>query len=253
MTESVYREALDKVIRSAHESHNFITEERYASFMQGTGMTAREDKLTREYLDGIGIKFGEDDPALYEEPQFSEADGKYLDVYLKELEALPLYTEEEIIKAKVRAVFDDDEEAQAVLLNHYLKDVVDIAKLYIYQSLPAEDLIGEGNIGLMTAIKALATLESVDEVEPFVGKLIMDAMDKAIYEDTDIRRQAEELADRVNDIDEKAKKFSDEMKRPVTAMELAEETGMPLEEIIEAMRLTGDQIEGLVPIKQEGS
>ena len=180
-------------------------------------------------------------------------DGKYLDVYLKEMEALPSYTEEEIIKAKVRAVFDDDEEAQAVLLNHYLKDVVDIAKLYIYQSLPAEDLIGEGNIGLMTAIKALATLESVDEVEPFVGKLIMDAMDKAIYEDTDIRRQAEELADRVNDIDEKAKKFSDEMKRPVTAMELAEETGMPLEEIIEAMRLTGDQIEGLVPIKQEGS
>ena len=124
MTETVYREALDKVIRSAHESHNFITEERYASFMQGTGMTEREDKLTREYLNGIGIKFGEDDPSRYEEPQFTEADGKYLDVYLKELEALPAYTEEEIIKAKVRAVFDDDEEAQTVLLNHYLSNLL---------------------------------------------------------------------------------------------------------------------------------
>ncbi len=247
MVEAEYRAALEKVIRKAHENHNFITEESYADILDPVGMNEREDSLTKGYLDSIGIRFGDGSKEDYNEPEFTEADGKYLHLYLKDLSSLPVYSDEEIYKAKVRAIEDDDESAQAVLMNHYLKNVVDIAKLYIYQSLPAEDLIGEGNIGLMTAIKALTTLESPDEVDPFVGKLIMDAMDKAIYEDTDIRQQIDEMVERINDINDKAKVFSEDMKRPVTAKELSEETGIIIDDILEAIRLSGGQIEGLIP------
>ncbi|MBQ8956690.1 MAG: hypothetical protein IJ075_06950 [Lachnospiraceae bacterium] len=247
MVEKEYREALDRVIRKAHENRNFITEEAYLEILSPVGMNDREDGLTRGYLDSIGIKFGEGSREAYKEPEFTEADGKYLKLYLEELEALPRYTEAEIYEAKQKAIADDDEGAQAVLMNHYLKNVVDIAKLYIYQAVPAEDLIGEGNIGLMTAIKALATLDDPDEVDGFVGKLIMDAMDEAIYEDTDIRQQIDEMVEKVNDINEKAKLLSEEMKRPVTAAELSEETTIPIAEIMEALRLSGNQIEGLIP------
>ncbi len=247
MVEKEYREALEKVIRRAHENHNHITEELYGEILGPVGMKDREDELTRGYLDSIGIRFGDAGAGEYHEPEFTEKDGKYLHIYLEELKGLPVYTDEQIREAKQKAVKDDDEEAQNILMNHYLKDVVDIAKLYIYQSLPAEDLIGEGNIGMMTAVKALATLDSIDEVDGFVGKLIMDAMDRAIYEDTDIRQQLDEMLVQINDINDKAREMSESVKRPVTASELSEETGIPVGEIKEALRLSGGQIEGLIP------
>ena len=246
MVEAEYRAALDKLIRKAHENRNVISEAVYAEHFAPIGLNQREDGLTRGYLDSIGIRFeGAKEP--YREPEFSAEDGKYLHLYLEELDRLPEYTEEELTEAKKRAVSDDDEEAQAILMNHYLKDVVDIARLYIYQALPAEDLIGEGNIGLMTAVKSLTALDSSEEVDGFVGGLIMDAMDKAIYDDTDIRKQMDEMVSRINDVNDKAAKLSEEMKRPVTIEELASETGMAAEEIAEAVRLSGNQIEGLVP------
>ncbi|MBQ9359593.1 MAG: hypothetical protein IJT96_00985 [Lachnospiraceae bacterium] len=116
---------------------------------------------------------------------------KHLHLYIEELDSLPSYTDDEIYEAKTRAIAGDDKEAEAVLMNHYLKDVVDMAKLYEYQEIPAEDLIGEGNIGLMTAIRALTTLESPDEVDSFVGKMIMDAMDQAVYEEIDMKLREE--------------------------------------------------------------
>ena len=247
MVEAEYREALDRVIRKAHENRNFITEEQYGGIFSSVGMNDKEDALTRGYLDSIGIHFGEVDEGEYKEPEFTEADGKYLHLYLEELEALPVYTEEEIYEAKARAVADDDGEAREVLMNHYLRSVVDIAKLYIYQAVPAEDLIGEGNIGLMTALAALTTLDGPEEVEGFVGKLIMDSMDRAIYEDTDIRQRTEDMIEKINEINDKAKALSEEMKRPLTSAELSEITGTDLGEIREALRLSGNQIEGLIP------
>ncbi len=246
MVEAEYKAALDRLIRRAHENRNMITEALYDEHFGAIGLNEREDGLTRGYLDSIGISF-EESGRTFEKPEFSEEDGKYLNLYLEELEALPSYTEEEIREAKLKAISDDDEEAQAVLMNHYLKDVVDIARLYIYQALPAEDLIGEGNIGLMTAIRSLSALDSLEEVDAFVGGLIMDAMDKAIYDDTDVRKQIDDMVVRINEVNERAKQLSEELKRPVTIAELAEDSGMKAEDIARAMRLSGDQIEGLIP------
>lgn len=245
MIESEYRKTLDRLIRTAHESSNHITEEVYHGIMDPLEMSDKEDELTRGYLKGINIAIG--DGAEYTEPEFTEEDGRYLGMYLEEIRGLPAYTEEEILDAKQRAIKDDDEEAQGILMNHYLRSVVDIAKLYVYQALPAEDLIGEGNIGMMTAIRALSTLEDASEADGFVGRFIMDAMDAAVYEDTDIRQRMEDMVGHINEINDRAREMSEAMHRPVTAAELAEETGIDPEEIKEAMRLTGSQIEGLVP------
>jgi DNA-directed RNA polymerase sigma subunit (sigma70/sigma32) len=172
---------------------------------------------------------------------------KYLELYLKELEELPVYSDEEIREAKRKAVADDDKDAQDILMNHYLRSVVDIARTYVECEVPSEDLIGEGNIGMMTAIRALATLDDPDEVDGFVGKLIMDAMDAAIYEDNDARESMQVMVDRINEINDKARELSEDMRRPVTAEELSQETGISENEIREAMRMSGGQIEGLVP------
>jgi len=50
-------------------------------------------------------------------------------------------------------------------------------------------------------------------------------------------------ADKVNKVTEKAKVLSEELHRKVTVQELAEETGMSVKYIEEAVRMSGFQIE----------
>ncbi len=244
MDQKAYREALEKCVRRAHENHNFITEEEYRGFFDGLGMNPTEDGLTRGYLENIRIRFGLYEPEKAEEVELTDEDGRYLGFYLKELEGLPQYTAQELLEI-TRLAIDEDKEARTKLLNAHLKDVVEIAKLYVYQSLPIEDLIGEGNIGLMMGVEALSCVDGPLEAEGFLGKMIMDSMDAAISRDTDDREQWDEVLSRIEKISEKAKELSDDLRRAVTAEELAEEGGFDAEDIYEALRLTGNKIEGL--------
>ena len=93
----------------------------------------------------------------------------------------------------------------------------------------------------------LATLESPEEVDGFVGGLIMDAMDAAVYEDNEVRESMQVMVDRINEINDRAKELSEDMRRSVTVAELAQETEISEDEIRQAMRMAGGQIEGLVP------
>ena len=244
MIENEYRAALDKCVRTAHENHNCIDEKTYAGIFEAIGMNEAEDRLTRDYLEGIKIKFGKYEGITDDEPVLTQEDGSYLGFYLEELEGLKKYSDEEKALITGRAL-NDDTDAKKELVNIYLKDVVDIAKLYVYQGVTVEDLIGEGNIGLMMGVDTLGCVDSADEVEGFLGKMIMDAMDAAIASDSDERKELEKVVSRITLIGEKAAELSEDLRRNVTMQELSNETGIDINDIEEAMRLTENKIEGL--------
>ena len=56
----------------------------------------------------------------------------------------------------------------------------------------------------------------------------------------------ERVIERITDIGIKAKELSEDLRRDVTIEELSRETGIEKADIDEAMRLTGNNIEGLV-------
>ena len=249
MEEKVYREALDRCIRKAHENHNFISEEEFAGCFASAGMNSSEEQLTRQYLANISIKFGDyEGQSETEEVKLGGEDGKYLEFYLDELNDLKKYPAEEIAEITQHAL-DGDSEAKKELINIHLNDVVEIAKLYVYQGVPVEDLISEGNIGLMMAVDTLGVVENVtdvNEVSGYLGKMIMDSMDAAIAADTDERAEMDKVVEHIGMIGEKAKELSSDLRRAVTPEELAGETGIDIGDINEAMRLTGNNIEGMV-------
>lgn len=72
--------------------------------------------------------------------------------YLARLTQAPLLTAEEE-KALTRAAKDGSEEARDRLVESNIRLVINIAKSYQSWSIPLEDLIQEGVIGLMTAIE----------------------------------------------------------------------------------------------------
>src|ERR687891_1174574 len=75
-----------------------------------------------------------------------------LDFYLKEISRIPLLTVEEET-ALARRAFRGDVEAQERLARHNVRFVVSVAKKFQNRGVPLMDLIGEGNLGLMTAAR----------------------------------------------------------------------------------------------------
>jgi RNA polymerase primary sigma factor len=75
-----------------------------------------------------------------------------LDLYLDEISRVPLLNREEEMEL-ARKAFKGDVLAQERLARHNVRFVVSVAKKFHNRGVPLVDLIGEGNLGLMTAAR----------------------------------------------------------------------------------------------------
>ena len=74
-----------------------------------------------------------------------------LSVYLKEINRIPLLTREEEVRL-AREAKAGSEKAKEEIIKANLRFVVNVAKKYQNQGLSLDDLISEGNLGLITAV-----------------------------------------------------------------------------------------------------
>ena len=91
--------------------------------------------------------------------KYSDSDNEVLSSYLKAIDKIPLLTYDEEYEIALKAK-NGDKKAREKLIYANLRFVVSVAKKFRGQGMPLEDLINEGNIGLMTA---------VDKFEPEKG------------------------------------------------------------------------------------
>ena len=155
---------------------------------------------------------GIDEPGDVEE-NLSGDDVNFLEMYLKELQELPPVSDGEK-RAVIMSALADDSDALV------------------------EDLIGEGNVAAATAVTMLGCVEMIDEVEGFIGKMIMNAMEELIREDADNRQIDENVLNRVNEVNDKAKELYDTLLRKVTIKEVADELNITEEEVREAVKFS---------------
>jgi len=85
-------------------------------------------------------------------PRLTDADRNSIDQYLREVGQRGLLTQEEETALGLRARAGD-EAAIGELATRNLRFVVSIAKKYQHRGVPLGDLIGEGNVGLLTAAR----------------------------------------------------------------------------------------------------
>ncbi|PSL13858.1 RNA polymerase RpoH-like sigma 32 subunit [Marinobacterium halophilum] len=79
--------------------------------------------------------------------------GRNVDAYVQTVSAIPILTVEEERELADRLHFQSDLEAARQLVMSHLRFVVHIARSYSGYGLPLGDLIQEGNVGLMKAVK----------------------------------------------------------------------------------------------------
>ena len=238
--EVMFAEALEQLRTMAREQGNCVSEGQVREKLAELELEEPQIQLVFDYL--LKHKVGIGQP-LDPDEFLSEEERDYLQDYLDELAALPVYSQGEIEAISISAMAGEMEAQQ--LIQIYLKDVTDIAKLYTGQGVFLEDLIGEGNVALSIGVGMLGSLEKPSEVPGMLAKMIMDAMEDFIRESTEAGITDRKVAEKVNKVADKARELAEELHRKVTPEELAEESGLSLKAILEACRMSGFKIEDI--------
>jgi RNA polymerase primary sigma factor len=172
----------------------------------------------------------------------SEEGRESLDFYLDDISRIPLLNAEEEQKL-ARKAFRGDVEAQERLARHNVRFVVSVAKQYQNRGVPLMDLIGEGNVGLMTAARKFDPDRGVKFISYAVW-WIRQAIQAAIArQGRSVRVPLNRTSD-LNRLGRTTALLTEKLGRAPTEAELVKATGLTPEAVrslgalhIEAMRL----------------
>ena len=239
--EKEFAETLKYVTRLARENKNVIAREQVDDAFAELDLDEKQLQMVYDYLKqhNIGI-----DEAIDTSDNLTTEETNYLQDYLESLEGLNRLSDGER-EAVSMAAIAGDKAAQDKLIENYLPMVVDVARMYAEQGVFLEDLIGEGNVALAKGVTMLDAVGEPSEVESFLYKLMLDAMEKIIEENLAEDTGMQKVLNLVNEVNDKAKELSEDLRRKVTVEELMEETGWDEDKIRTAIKFSGDNIEDL--------
>ena len=238
-----FAKALEKICALAGQQGGMIRKEQVGETLRDAGISLGDTQLglVYDYLKTKKIGIGEPaDPFEY----LTRQEVDYLEAYLEETRALADVSEGEK-EAIALSAMAKDPDAKRRLIEIFLPQVAEIAKLYAGQGVYLDDLIGEGNVALTMAVEMLDCAENAQAAFGNIASMIMEAMETYIADNASEKKTGDRLAQEANDVMEKAKELAEELGRKVTVAELAEESGMTQEKIREAIRITADNIDYL--------
>ncbi len=179
-----------------------------------------------------------------------DADRDILDQYLFEVSKTPLLTaqQEIAIARKVRA---GDEEAMQELVKRNLRFVISVAKKYQNRGLALTDLIGEGNVGLMTAARKFDPDQGVKFISYAVWWIRQAILASLARQGRTVRVPLNRTAD-LSRIIRTAETLRQELRREPTPEEIAGVTGLSLDVVQSLAALNTADVRLDAPLDPEG-
>lgn len=174
-----------------------------------------------------------------EEEKVTKEDSIYLKMYKEELQEIEYLTKEEK-EELLRELAAGEETNKQRLINGFLHDVLTIVQKHKNKGVTVEDLIQEGNIGLIMAVNGLAELEEGVE-EEYVLKAIEDGVIAAIDEIKNEETEEDTIVAKANLIREAAKYLEEDFGRVPSVQELQEYTRIPQDEIRDILDLSKEK------------
>jgi RNA polymerase primary sigma factor len=179
-----------------------------------------------------------------------DADRDILDQYLYEVSKTPLLTaQQEIAIAKrVRA---GDDEAMQELVKRNLRFVISVAKKYQNRGLALTDLIGEGNVGLLTAARKFDPDQGVKFISYAVWWIRQAILASLARQGRTVRVPLNRTAD-LSRIVRTAEMLRQELRREPTPEEIAHATGLSLDVVQSLAALNTSDVRLDAPLDPEG-
>ena len=158
-----------------------------------------------------------------------------LDKYLQEIGRQELITVDEEVELAQR-IHQGDQQALDKLVNANLRFVVSVAKQYQNQGLSLSDLINEGNVGLIKAAKKFDETRGFKFISYAVW-WIRQSILQAIAEQSNMVRVPLNQTGLLNRTSKAQSRFEQLHERRASAEELADELDLPLEKVVETMKI----------------
>jgi len=193
----------------------------------------------------------------------SGVDADAFDFYVHEVSRHPLLTKEEE-RALFQRLAQGDELARHQLVEANLRLVIAVARKYKHQGLPLQDLVQEGNQGLLRAI-AKFRIEKGYRFSTYAIWWIRQSMTRALSERSRVIRLPSHVTEKRAAVSQAVEALGVELGRKPTEEEIAERAGLSLRQLRSVRRVpdepaslhvpteAGTEIGDMVPAGKEGA
>lgn len=198
-----------------------------------------------------------------------------ISLYLKEVGKVPLLTQEEEVKLakkieegrlakkrlakgvsdpeerkRLEKLVEEGKEAQDHLIKANSRLVVSVAKKYIGRGVPFLDLIQEGNIGLIRAVKKFDYRRGY-KFSTYATWWIRQAVTRAIADQGRTIRVPVHMYEQINQLARAVRKLVQELGREPTTEEIAEEMGISPSKVEQIIRVSQRPLSLETPVGEE--
>ena len=178
-----------------------------------------------------------------------DAERDILDQYLFEVSKTPLLTGEQELAIARRAVAGDSE-AMHELIKRNLRFVISVAKKYQNRGLALTDLIGEGNLGLLTAARKFDPDQGVKFISYAVWWIRQSILAALARQGRTVRVPLNRTAD-LSRIVRSSENLRRDLEREPTAEEIAAATGLTVEVVQALATLNTAEVRFDAPVDAE--
>lgn len=172
--------------------------------------------------------------------QFTNRENQSLDKYLQEIGKVELLTPEQEIDLAIR-MKKGDQAAMELLTKANLRFVVSVAKQYQNQGLSLGDLINEGNLGLIKAVRRFDETRGFKFISYAVW-WIRQSILQALAEQSRIVRLPLNRVGALNKIGKTYSNLKQEFEREPSADEIAQALEMDIDEVSNTLKISGKHV-----------
>ncbi|MDE6851707.1 MAG: hypothetical protein K2J67_04355 [Lachnospiraceae bacterium] len=251
--QSKFLEMLEGMKEIARAQDNYLTREEMKRYLGDIELSEGQWKAVCQYLGAYQIRVqGYEyvpDPKSGHAGQSPVDGSKIQRRYRRDLQNLPSDRQNVPIQ-EIRRFLEGDLQPREQIIESRLGQVVEIAERYTKYSVSLEELIAEGNLGLL---QGMAKVESDRErwilsdgtvdVQGFFKLLeqeVINAIEQLINQETESKGQETAMLAKTNLLHESAKYLTEENGKIPTVQELSDYTRVPEEEIRQIMELSED-------------
>jgi RNA polymerase primary sigma factor len=173
-----------------------------------------------------------------------------LKLYLREIGRFPLLNAEQEVTLAERKDAGDREAAQK-LANSNLRLVVSVAKKYMGRGMTLQDLIQEGNIGLMRAVEKYDYTKGY-KFSTYATWWIRQAVTRSIADQARVVRLPVHFVEAIARMERMRRNLLQELQREPKPIEIAEAMGLPVEKVLDMLKHKTTTISLETPIGEDG-
>lgn len=244
-----FMETLRSVAEIAKTSNQPLSREEIQKYFENMELSTEQQEMVYQYLlnPQTEEESVEDQPTQEEveeqavqptEEESSEqlSESALFKMYIEDIHDLPILNTEQMESLYDRLLQGDESVIQSIS-DHWLKEVLEIAKTYAQHNVTMEDVVQEGNMGLIFGLSSLLNTKERIDMEGYLRQSIKESIESYIDEMMNEEDWGSTVIAKVTLIHEAQKALTEQLDRTPTKAELTNYTNLPEEEITDILDL----------------